>query len=154
MKKLVFLFTALIFAGILNAQSNKEEIDFIQAIFGMEKKALVSDFMQVKPAYQEAFWKLYDEYEAERKTLGKQRVDLLNQYAANFNSMSSEVADKWMADVIKMTSANEKLITSYYKKIKKISDPVTALKFYHVESYILNSIRQAITSELPFVKEK
>ena len=31
----------------LNAQSAKEEVDFMQSVFGMEKKALVADF--VKP---------------------------------------------------------------------------------------------------------
>jgi hypothetical protein len=59
-----------------------------------------------------------------------------------------------MADVIKVSSSTDKLIVTYYKKIKKVTDPVTALKFYHVEVYILNSIRQAISSELPFVKAK
>ncbi|MEI7813066.1 MAG: hypothetical protein WCJ01_11695, partial [Ignavibacteria bacterium] len=136
------------------AQSNKEEVDYIQSVFGMEKKALVSDFMNLDVSKSDAFWKLYDEYEIQRKDLGKKRIDLMNQYAANYSSMSAEVADKWMADVIKLSSSTEKLLVTYYKKIKKVTDPVTALKFWHVESYILNSIRQAISSEMPFVKAK
>jgi hypothetical protein len=154
MKKLLFIFTALLLAGIANAQSNKEEIDYIQSIFGMEKKALVADFMNIDASKSDAFWKLYDEYETQRKELGKKRVDLMEQYINNYNGMSSEVADKWMADVIKVSGSNDKLLVTYYKKIKKVTDPVTALKFYHVESYILNSIRQAITSEMPFVKAR
>jgi hypothetical protein len=154
MKKLLFIFIALVVAGIVNAQSNKEEVDMIQSVFGMEKKSLVADFMSLDAAKADAFWKLYDEYEDQRKELGKKRIDLMEQYANNYNGMSSEVADKWMADVIKVSSSTDKLIVNYYKKIKKVTDPVTALKFYHVESYILNSIRQAITSELPFVKAK
>lgn len=154
MKKLLFIFTALILAGIANAQTNKEEIDYIQSVFGMEKKALVSDFMNLDASKSEAFWQLYDEYEIQRKDLGKKRIDLMNQYADNYSNMSAEVADKWMADVIKLSSSTEKLLVTYYKKIKKVTDPVTALKFWHVESYILNSIRQAISSEMPFVKAK
>jgi hypothetical protein len=154
MKKLIFIFTALLLAGITNAQSNKEEIDYIQSVFGMEKKALVADFMNLDGSKADAFWKLYDEYESQRKELGKKRIDLMEQYANNYDGMSGEVADKWMADVIKVQTSTDKLIITYYKKIKKVTDPVTALKFYHVENYILNSIRQAITSELPFVKGK
>jgi hypothetical protein len=154
MKKLLFIFTALILAGIASAQSNKEEIDYIQSVFGMEKKALVSDFMNLDVSKSDAFWQLYDEYEIQRKDLGKKRIDLMNQYADNYSNMSAEVADKWMADVIKLSSSTEKLLVTYYKKIKKVTDPVTALKFWHVESYILNSIRQAISSEMPFVKAK
>ncbi len=154
MKKLLFIFIALVFAGIANAQSNKEEVDFMQSIFGMEKKALVADFMNVDQSKADAFWKLYDEYEVQRKEYGKKRLVLLDDYAKNYNSMSAEAADKWMGEVIKGTAANEKLIVTYYKKIKKVTDPVTALKFYHVETYIASSIRSAIASELPFVKAK
>jgi len=154
MKKLLLVFTALLMIGIANAQSNKEEVDFIQSIYGMEKKALVADFMDVSTANNDAFWKLYDEYEVSRKELGRKRVELLEQYANNYDKMTSETADKWMADVIKVSTSTDKLLVSYYKKVKKATDPITALKFYHVESYILNSIRQAITSEIPFVKSR
>lgn len=140
--------------GIANAQSNKEEIDYIQSIYGMEKKSLVADFMDLDAAKADAFWTLYDEYEVSRKELGRKRIELLNQYAETYNNMSSETADKWMSEVIKLSSSTEKLLVSYYKKIKKVTDPVTALKFWHVESYILNSIRQSISSDLPFVKSK
>lgn len=154
MKKLVFLFTALLLAGIANAQSNKEEVDYIQSAFGMEKKALVADFMNLDASKGDAFWKLYDEYETQRKELGKKRIDLMEQYANNYDGMSAEVADKWMADVIKLGKSTDKLLETYYKKVKKATDPITALKFWHVETYILTSIRQTIASELPFVKAK
>jgi hypothetical protein len=154
MKKLLFIFAALLVAGIANAQSNKEEVDFMQSVFGMEKKALVADFMNIDASKADAFWKLYDEYEVQRKDLGKKRLDLMEQYANNYDGMSAEVADKWMADVIKQGKSTDKLLETYYKKVKKVTDPVTALKFWHVETYILTSIRQAIASEMPFVKAK
>ena len=154
MKKLFFIIAAVISSGIASAQSNKEEVDYIQSVFGMEKKALVADFMSLEGTKADAFWKLYDEYEIQRKELGKTRIDLMEKYANNYNGMSAEVADKWMADVIKLGKSTDKLLETYYKKIKKVTDPVTALKFFHVESYILNSIRQTIASELPFVKAR
>ena len=154
MKKLLLFFTALMMIGIANAQSNKEEVDFMQSLFGMQKKAMVSDFMKLTGTKADAFWKLYDEYEVTRKDLGKKRIDLLEQYVNNYESMAPETADKWMNDVMKQTQATDKLVTSYYNKIKKATDPVTALKFWHVENYILTSIRQSIMSEIPFVEAR
>ena len=40
MKKLLFIFTALIFAGIANAQSNKEEIDLDPVYFRNGEKSI------------------------------------------------------------------------------------------------------------------
>jgi hypothetical protein len=156
MKKLTLIMSALLLIAIsnANAQSQKEEVDLIQSIFGMEKKVMVADFLKVDPSKQNAFWKIYDEYESARKELGKKRIALLVQYADNYQRMSNEVADSYMKDVISQTKATDNLIIAYYKKIKKATDPVTALKFYHVENYILTSIRAYILSEVPFVKAK
>jgi hypothetical protein len=154
MKRITLILTAFLMIGIANAQSNKEEIDLLQSMFGMDKKAMVADFLKVDASKADAFWKLYDEYETKRKDLGKKRIDLLKQYAANYSSMSNETADLWMKDLIKLSSSTDKLIVDYYKKIKKVTDSVTALKFYHIESYILTSIRVGILEEIPFVEPK
>ena len=53
------------------AQSNAEEVDFLQSIIGGEKKAVVAEFIKVEGASKDAFWELYDAYETERKDLGK-----------------------------------------------------------------------------------
>ena len=47
----------------LNAQSATEEVDFMQSVFGMEKKALVAEFVKPNYAQKDASWQLYDEYE-------------------------------------------------------------------------------------------
>jgi hypothetical protein len=154
MKKLLLIFVALLMIGISNAQSNKEEVDLLQSMFGMEKKAMVADFVQVDAAKGDAFWKLYDEYETARKELGKKRIELLDQYVNTYSTITNEAADAWMKEVIKLGTSTDKLLNNYYNKIKKVTDPVTALKFYHIESYILNSIRAKITSEIPFVHSK
>jgi hypothetical protein len=153
MKKLTLILASLLFVTIANAQ-NKEEIDYIQTIFGMEKKAIVSDFLKVDQAKQAAFWKVYDEYEAARKELGKKRIDLLTKYANNFESMTPETANSILKDIIKQSEATNELIADYCTKVKKVTDPVTALKFYHIENYILTIIRNSILSEIPFVNAR
>jgi hypothetical protein len=154
MKKFTLIFTALLFVGIANAQSNKEEIDLIQSVFGKEKKAMVSDFLQIQPDKSEAFWKMYDEYEVSRKELGVNRINMLEKYANNYKSMAPETADAMLKDLIKNATATDKLIVKYTDKVKKITDPVTAFKFYHIENYILTSIRTRILENIPFVEAR
>lgn len=153
MKKLFFTLAAILMISSLNAQT-KEEVDLLQAAFGMEKKAIVADFVQPSAANQEVFWQLYDEYETARKELGVTRINLLKQYAENYSSMTNETAEAWVSEVMKLQSATDKLMASYYKKIKKATDAITAFKFYHIESYLLSSIRASILEDIPFVKSK
>jgi len=154
MKKLTLLLSAFFVLVFANAQSNKEEIDYFQSIFGMEKKAIVDAFVKIDDSQKDAFWKIYDEYEVARKELGKNRITLLNEYAANFDKMTNESADAWTGKVIKQGSETDKLLISYYKKVKKVTNPVVALKFYQIESYLLTMIRMTILDEIPFVQDK
>jgi len=140
--------------GFVNAQTNKEEVELYQAAFGMDKKAVVAEFVKVDAAQKDAFWKLYDQYETERKELGKKRIELLKQYADNFNKLNNEFADKWVVDVIDLGKKTDGLLTSYYGKVKKATNPVVALQFWQVESYILSVIRFSILDEIPFPEMK
>jgi hypothetical protein len=149
MKKLTLLLAALVTFVYVNAQSNKEEVDLMQAAFGMEKKAMVSEFVKVNDAQKDAFWKLYDEYETARKDLAKKRIDLLEKYANNYDKMTNEFAEKWTADVLAMTKQTDALVVTYYNKIKKVTNPVVALQFWQVEGYILSGIRLTILESLP-----
>jgi hypothetical protein len=154
MKRITLLLTALLFIGMANAQSNKEEIDLMQSIFGKEKKAMVADFLKINASKSDAFWKLYDEYEVKRKDLGVNRINMLEKYANNYESMAPETADALLKDVMENAKATDELIVSYTDKVKKLTDPVTAFKFYHIENYILTSIRTKILEKIPFVEDK
>jgi hypothetical protein len=154
MKKYIFIIVALFIASFAKAQSNKEEVDLMQAQFGMDKKAAVAEFVKPSDSQKDAFWKLYDEYETQRKDLGKQRIELLKQYADQYKTMTSAQADAWTKKVMDLQKKTDNLITTYYGKVRAISDGVIALQFYQIENYILSGIRAQILENVPFVEKK
>jgi len=154
MKKYILIIVALFTASFANAQSNKEEVDLMQAAFGMDKKAAVAEFVKPSASQKDAFWKLYDEYETQRKELGKQRIELLNQYADQYKTLTSEQADTWTKKVMELQKKTDGLIATYYTKVKGISDGIVATQFYQIENYILLAIRSQILDAIPFVEKK
>jgi hypothetical protein len=152
-KKTILLFAALFLATFAWAQSNKEEVDLFQAAFGMEKKAIVANFVKPTEAQKDAFWKIYDAYETERKELGKQRIALLGEYANEYLTMTAEQADAWTKKTIELQKKTDALIVTYYGKVKAISDGLLATQFYQIENYILTTIRMEILEEVPFVQK-
>jgi hypothetical protein len=154
MKKYILIAVTLFAVSFAYAQSNKEEIDFMQAAFGMDKKAIVNDFVHPSAAQKDAFWKLYDEYETQRKELGKQRIELLEQYADQYQKMTSEQADAWTKKVIALQQKTDKLIADYYNKVKVKSDGIVATQFYQIENFILTAIRAEVLEAVPFLPRK
>lgn len=142
---------AVMFAQTANAQSNKEETEFMQSIFGMEKKAIVAEFLKIESS--NPFWVLYDEYETKRKELGKERLNVLSDYADNYDNLTDEKYDEVVSSMISLRKSNDKLIDSYYKKIKKASGSKIAAQFFQLENYFLSEIRSTVMKEIPYIGE-
>lgn len=145
------LFIATLFSQTINAQTTKEETDLYQSIFGMEKKAIVADFIGVDSG--NPFWSLYDEYETKRKELGKQRLSLLNNYVANYDNLNDAKYDEVVINMISLQKKTDKLMDQYYKKIKKASGSKVAAQFFQIEGYFLTQIRATIFEGIPYIGE-
>lgn len=150
MKKLLIVAIVLLStAGF--AQSNKEDIEIIQSLYGKEKKAIVAEFIVLEGAQKDAFWKLYDEYETKRKELGKQRVGLLEKYAANYATMDDATTDQIIKEMTSLGAKTDKLIATYYGKMKKSSGVKAAAQFVQIEAYVLSVVRASIMESIPFI---
>jgi hypothetical protein len=135
------------------AQSNKEDIDFIQSIYGKEKKEIVAGFIKIDDTKKDAFWKIYDEYETKRKELGKKRISLLEKYANSYIDMDDATASKITKETASLAAETDKLIATYSKKIEKAAGAKPAAQFYQLEAYFLSVIRVNIFESIPFIGE-
>jgi hypothetical protein len=156
MKKITLFFISSIlltmfFGQRLNAQSNKEEIELYQSVFGMEKKAVVADFLKLENT--SPFWAIYDEYETARKALGKDRLNALEDYVANYDKMDDLKYDEVIKSMISLRKDTDKLIDTYYKKVKKACGSKTAAQFFQLEAYFLSVIRLKIMDGIPYIGE-
>jgi len=152
MKKLLFI-VALMISLTGYAQSNKEDIDLIQSIYGKEKKTIVAEFIKLEGTQGDAFWKLYDEYETERKKLGHQRVALLEKYASSYATLDDATTDDLMKQMLDLGTKNDKLQKTYYDKIRKSVGSKPAAQFVQLEAYLLSVIRATIFESIPLIGE-
>jgi hypothetical protein len=154
MKHLLLLTIGTLFFISSYAQSNKEDIDMIQSIYGKEKKAIIADFiMPADDAKKDAFWKLYDEYELKRKANGQKRIALLEKYANVYTSMDDKTTDEIMKELLSLQKSVDGLIIEYYNKIKKSVGSKQAAQFYQIEGYLLSATRIYIMGNIPFIGE-
>lgn len=145
---LVFLFVSALAAF---AQSNKEEVELYQSVFGEEKKAVVAEFIQLEGEPATAFWSLYDKYETARKIHGQKRLALLEKYVKNFEDLGDEKTKEIMKEMISLADQYNKLIKKYYKSISKSCGAKAGGQFYQLETYFQSGIRMSIMEEIPII---
>ncbi|MGI9530926.1 hypothetical protein [Lutimonas sp.] len=144
---LSFLFTGL-------AQTNQDEVQLMQSLYGMEKRDIVGEFIELNESQENAFWELYDEYEMKRQELGKERYKLLLSYVNDYGEVKPQDADNFMKQAIPLRIKADKLVDNYYKKIKTRTDPIVAMQFYQIENYLSDAIRMELLEEIYTTKKQ
>jgi hypothetical protein len=154
MKKLLFALCFGLAASITYGQDITSEINFYQSAYGLEKKGIVENFMNLSGEKATAFWEVYNAYETERKEIGKNRIANLNTYADVYENMTDEQADDITGKMLSNRASQEKLYKKYYGKMKKVVGAKTALQFLELEVYLQTAISYAILESIPFVGEQ
>lgn len=151
MKKL-FLFLAIIASTSIFAQST-DDVILVQSLYGKSKGDIIKDYLNLAEPQATAFQAVYDNYEAERKALGQKKIQLINDYAVNYDKITDEKADELAKNNLKNNVDFEKLLSKAYGKAKKAIGPINAAKFIQLEQYFQTTIRSAVQDEIPFIGE-
>ncbi len=136
------------------AQSTmKDDVDIVQSVYGKSKTELVNQYMALSGVQATDFAKVYDAYEVERKNLGQTKIQLINQYAADFQNLTDANADAIVKGTLKNNLGYDKLYSTYYEKAKKAAGALNAAKWIQLEIYLQTEIRGSIQNAIPFIGE-
>lgn len=154
MKKLTLILILAVASFSSYAQSLfKEDLDVLQSIYGRSKSELVKQYMNLSDTQSAAFAKVYDNYETQRKALGQTKFQLINDYAANYETLTDAKADELAKETLKNHIAYEKLYSKTYGQAKKAIGSINAAKFIQLEVYLQTIIRSEILEAIPFIGE-
>ena len=117
-----------------------------------EKVAILVEVMGFSDAEDKAFWPLYREYDAEMTKLGDERVALIADYAANYDSLTDAIAERLAAKALDLEARRQAAKAKYYQRIKGALSPRTALRFLQVEHQLQLIIDLQISAALPVAK--
>lgn len=153
MKKIFFIGFLFLVALIAESQTIDEEIVLVQSIYGMEKKDLIAKHMTLGKNQMEVFWKLYDEYELERKEIGLKRAANIVDYATKYENLTNEDADMLMKASFEVNLGFVQLWERTYKKMAKSLTPVLAAQFIQAEMFIESMLKQELALDIPLIGE-
>ena len=142
----VFCFYATLSAF---AQTSDAEAEAMINLLGVQKKEAVSKLVPVSGKDSVAFWKVYDEYQAENKQTALARLKLYEGTAKAYSNMTAAVADSLASQYFTNRIQQEKSLEKYYTKVKAATNAVTAFEFYQAETFLLTHLRAQIMAQVP-----
>jgi hypothetical protein len=154
MKSLLALVGVLLFSISGFAQIENEYLEIARDVLKTEKKAAIAEVMQLTDTERQPFWDLYNEYQGKLYLIQNKRIDIIQDFAENYENLTDEKADELWDGYQMYASAILKLEKQYYKKFKKILPAGKVARFFQAENKIETMIDANLALEIPLIEVK
>ena len=138
--------------------SNTREQNFrayamlLRADLKTQRKEIITELMQFDDEDAAKFWPLFEQYDAELSKIGDGRMELIVEYARNYENLTNDQADTLMSKAFELEVQRAQLKKKYFDRMKEALSATQATRFFLVENQIQHIIDLQISSGLPVAK--
>jgi hypothetical protein len=130
-----------------------DEIEMVRSIVRIERKAAVEQAMQLTPAESQAFWALYNEYEAARTAIHDRTVKVITDYAAAYPDVGDERAQALLDEAFEVDADLLSLNKKYARRFEKILAPARVTRFFQIERKLDAVQNLSIAEQIPLIEQ-
>jgi hypothetical protein len=127
------------------------DIQLLRSNVQADKNEIITHTMQFTDAESGAFWPIYRDYARDQQVIGDQRVQLIKDYALNYDSMNDSKAKDMVQRMINIEDKTLNLREDYWPKFMKALGAKRAAKFYQVDSRLSLIVALQLTAEIPLI---
>lgn len=139
---------------VAQAQSTVDDTQQLIAQIQNDKRAVVLEAMQLTDEQVAKFIPIYDAYQIERKALMERGVQLVNSYAANYDTLTDETAGKLLKEWLALQDDENALMRRYAKKLDKVLPTTRVLRFVQIENKLNSVLRLPTIRGIPLAPAK
>ena len=129
-----------------------DNMEIVKEKIQSDKKLFIATNMQLTESEANAFWPVYESYQAEIGKLRDREIKLIEKFAASYETMSDDVAKKLLDDSVSIDSGHQKLRQSYLSKFRGVLSDKKVARYYQLESKIDAVMEYELARRIPLVK--
>jgi len=127
------------------------DIQLLRSDLQSDKNQVIADTMQFTDPESKAFWPVYRDYARDQQVIGDKRVQLIKDYALNYDSMDDAKAKDMVQRMINIEDETLNLREDYWPKFMKALGAKRAAKFYQVDARLTLIINVQLTAAIPLI---
>jgi len=128
------------------------DIQLLRSDVQSAKNDIIAHTMQFTDTESTAFWPVYRDYARDQQAIGDERVQLIKDYAANFDTMNNDKAKNLAERMMNIEKRTINLRESYWPKFVNALGAKRAAKFYQVDYRLSLIINVKLASEIPIIQ--
>ena len=129
-----------------------DNMEIVKEKIHTDKKLFIAKNMQLTESEANAFWPVYEAYQAELGRLVGREIKLIEEFAANFETMSGDVAKNLLDDSLSIDLDHQKLRQSYLAKFRGVLPDTKVARYYQLESKIDAVMEYELARRIPLVR--
>jgi hypothetical protein len=127
------------------------DIQLLRSDVQADKNEIITHTMQFNDTESQVFWPVYRDYARDQQIIGDQRVQLVKDYAQNYDSLDDAKAKDMEQRMIGIENKNLALREDYWPKFMKALGAKRAAKFYQVDARLSLIITLQLTAQIPLI---
>ena len=140
-------------AGFALAQDTPaDNMEIVKEKIRTDKKLFIATNMQLTESEAKEFWPVYDAYQTELGKLIEREIKLIEDFAANYETMSDDVAKKLLNDSLAIDANHLKLRQMYLAKFRGVLSDKKVARYYQLESKIDAVFEFELARKIPLVQ--
>ena len=138
-------------AGALQARTGST-IEVTRAEIQRDREKIVAANLPLAEAQAAAFWPLYRTYRAEMEKIGNRVVNMISDYAKNYDLLTDETAERLVAEFLAIQKDTAKVKDKFQPKFAQVLTPKNVMRFYQIENKLDTIVMMSLVTEIPLLK--
>lgn len=148
----ILLPAMLFLPPVADAQSSlKERVEIAQNLIRVGTRQVLEAELLLDDDEQEGFWKLYDEYDAERVQIGNRYIVLVGAFAERYETgtLTDDDANELLDLSFDIQSDTIELKKRYVARFREVLPGIKVARFYQLENKIQAEVDAALALAIP-----
>jgi hypothetical protein len=145
------LLFALAVPTIAVADDMDKYVELMRSDLRNGKTELLTEALKLSDADGKKFWPIQREYETELAKVWDDRIQLIKDYSAAYDSMTATTAKSLIDRAFKIENARLSVLRKYTDKVSKTVSPNVAARFAQVEAMVNSLIDLKVRASTPLV---
>ena len=152
LSSLLLAVLALVAFTPANAQV-RSDVAIDRAQLQSDYQAIVALNMTITDEQGKTFWPLYRQYRGEIQKVGDRMVELVLDYAKNYEALTDEQSAKILDNYLAIKRDELKVRSAWVPKFRKVLAPKAVTRMYQIENKLDAMILYSAAEEIPLIED-
>ena len=146
---------AMLTVFIVSPMAQEKPADNMQLVrekIKTDKKLFIAQNMNLTESEAKVFWPVYENYQKNLAKLVDKTVKLVENYAANYQTMTEEAANELINGYLAIEGERVALMKSFLPKFRKVLPEKKVARYYQLENKIDAVVNYGLARQIPLVK--